>query len=270
MSGPNRIEQALLRARSEGRVGLIAYLTAGYPEPDATPALVRALVEGGVDAIELGNPFSDPLADGVSVQRASVQSLNGGMSTTRCLELAKELREGGVVIPLIVMTYYNPVLAYGRDRFVTDCAAVGLDGMIAVDVPPEEAEELVGRCRAEGVDLIPLVAPTSSAERIALAAAQASGFVYCVSVAGVTGAREALPSELTSFLERVRSQTELPLAVGFGISRREHVETLLGQADAVVVGSAILDVIEASPRAEREKRVKEYVEVLTGRRKARI
>ena len=275
MSGPDdrtpgRIEQALATARSEGRIALVAYLTAGYPEPDATPALVRALAEGGADAIELGLPFSDPLADGVSVQQASLRALQGGMTASRCLQLVKELREGGLVIPLIVMTYYNPILAYGRDRFIQDGAAAGLDGVIAVDVPPEEAEELAARCRADGVDLIPLVAPTSADERIALAARQASGFLYCVSVAGVTGAREALPSELGAFLQRVRRQTELPLAVGFGVSRREHVEALSGQADAVVVGSAIIDVIEASPRAEREVRVKEYVEVLTGRRGARI
>ncbi len=264
-----RIEQALARARSEGRVALIAYLTAGYPELDATPGLVQALVAGGADAIELGIPFSDPLADGATIQRASLRALEAGMTATRCLELVGELRNKGVVIPLIVMTYYNPILAYGQDGFVQDAAAAGTDGLIAVDVPPEEAEELVARCRAGGLDLIPLLAPTSTDERIALAARQASGFLYCVSVAGVTGAREALPREIGAFLQRVRRQTELPLAVGFGISRREHVEALRGQADAVIVGSAVVDVIEASPRAEREVRVKEYVEVLTGRRKAR-
>ena len=267
---PGRIEQALAHARREGRVALIAYLTAGYPEPDATPGLVRALAEGGADAIELGIPFSDPLADGVTVQRSSQRALQGGMTAARCLALVRELRQGGVVLPLIVMTYYNPILAYGQDGFVQDGAAAGVDGVIAVDVPPEEAEELSARCRAAGLALIPLVAPTSTDERIALAAGQASGFLYCVSVAGVTGARAELPPELGSFLQRVRRRTALPLAVGFGVSRREHIEALSGQADAAVVGSAIIDVIEASPQAEREVRVKEYVEVLTGRRKARV
>ncbi len=265
-----RIEEALARARSEGRVALITYLTAGYPEPDATPGLVRALVDGGADAIELGIPFSDPLADGVTMQRASLRALQGGMTAARCLELVRELRNGGVVIPLMVMTYYNPILAYGQDAFIQDAAAAGADGVIAVDAPLEEAGQLVAQCRAEGLALIPLLAPTSTDERIALAARQASGFVYCVSVAGVTGAREALPPELGAFLQRVRRQTELPLAVGFGISRREHVEALRGQADAAIVGSAIVDLIEGSPRAEREVRVREYVEVLTGRRKARV
>ena len=266
----SRIEGALARARSEGRVGLIAYLTAGFPELDATPGLVRALVDGGVDAVELGIPFSDPMADGVSIQRSSFRALRAGMTPKRCLDLVRGLREAGVVIPLIVMTYYNPILAYGQDGFIKDAAAAGVDGLIPVDVPPEEAGPLAEGCRAAGVDLIPLVAPTSTDERIALAARQASGFVYCVSVAGVTGAREALPAELGAFLQRVRRQTELPLAVGFGISRREHVEALRGQADAAIVGSAIVDIIEASPQAEREAKVREYVEVLTGRRKARV
>ena len=269
MSG-SRITEALLRARSEGRVGLVAYLTAGFPDADATPGLVRALVAGGADAIELGLPFSDPLADGVSIQRASFQALQRGMTATRFLRLVKQIRDEGVVIPLIVMTYYNPILAYGQDGFARDAAAAGADGLIVVDLPPEEAGELAAQCRAGGLDLIPLLAPTSTDERIALALQQASGFVYCVSVAGVTGARAALPEALGSFLARVRRQTELPLAVGFGVSRREHVEALRGKADAAVVGSAIVDVIEAAPRAEREERVKEYVEVLTGRRRASV
>jgi tryptophan synthase alpha chain len=265
-----RIGQALARARNEGGVAVMAYLTAGYPEPGATPGLVRAVVEGGAAAIELGVPFSDPLADGATMQKAGVRALQSGMTAARCLGLVKELRNAGVVVPLVVMTYYNPILAYGQDGFVQDAAAAGADGIIAVDVPPEEAGELSSGCRAEGLDLIPLLAPTSTEERIALAIGVASGFVYCVSVAGVTGAREALPAEVGPFLQRVRRQTELPLAVGFGISRREHVEALRGQAEAAIVGSAIVDLIEESPRAERETRVKEYVEVLTGRRKARV
>ena len=265
-----RITEAVARARGEGRIALIAYLTAGFPEPDATPGLVRALVEGGADAVELGIPFSDPMADGVSIQRASYKALQAGMTTARCLAIVRELRQGGVVIPLIVMTYYNPILAYGQDGFVHDAVAAGIDGMIPVDVPPEEAGPLAERCHAAGVDYIPLVAPTSTDERIALAVERASGFVYCVSVAGVTGARSALPAELGEFLQRVRRRTGLPLAVGFGISRREHVEALQGQADAVIVGSAIVDVIEGSPRGEQEQRLREYVEVLTGRRKASV
>lgn len=266
----SRIAQTLARARAEGRVALIAYLTAGFPEPTATLDLVEALVAGGADAVELGIPFSDPLADGPTIQRASFRALKAGMTPRRALGLIREARSRGVVIPLIVMTYYNPILAYGPDGFVRDAAAAGADGLIPVDVPPEEADELVALCRAHRLDYIPLLAPTSTDERIALAVRLASGFVYCVSVAGVTGARKALPEDLGAFLQRARQQTALPLAVGFGVSRREHVEALRGQADAAIVGSAIIDVIEASPRDERTERVKEYVEVLTGRRKARV
>jgi tryptophan synthase alpha subunit len=168
------------------------------------------------------------------------------------------------------MTYYNPILAYGQDGFVQDVASAGGDGLIPVDVPPEEADELSALCRGAGLDYVPLLAPTSTDERIALAVRQASGFVYCVSVAGVTGVRQSLPQDVGAFLARVRGQTELPLAVGFGISRREQVEALRGKADAAIVGSAIVEIIEASPQELREEKVRQYVEVLTGRRKAGV
>jgi len=184
--------------------------------------------------------------------------------------LIEKLRASGVVIPLVVMTYYNPILAYGQDGFVRDAASAGGDGLIPVDVPPEEADELSALCRSAGLDYIPLLAPTSTDERIALAVRLASGFVYCVSVAGVTGVRQSLPQDVGVFLERVRRQTELPLGVGFGISRREQVEALRGKADAAIVGSAIVEIIEASPQELREEKVRQYVEVLTGRRKARV
>ena len=265
-----RISQAFTRAREEGRVALIAYLTVGFPEPDATPELVRALIDGGADIIELGIPFSDPLAEGVTIQDASARALQGGMTAARCIEIVAKMRREGVVIPLVYMTYYNPILAYGQDGFIADSAAAGVDGLIAVDVPPEEAGEISAGCRRRGLDYIPLVAPTSGDERIALAAELASGFVYCVSVAGVTGARRVMAPAVGEFLARVRRRTDLPLAVGFGISLREHVEALEGKADAAIVGSAIVDLIGASPRGEREERVREYVEVLTGQRKARV
>ena len=261
---------AIRKANEEGRVALVGYLMAGYPEAEATPRLVRALVAGGADAIELGIPFSDPLADGVTVQQAGYQALRQGMTTGKTFDLVRQLRGEGVVIPLIVMTYYNPVLAFGQGGFVEAAAAAGGDGVIPVDVPPEEAEELFGLCAAHDIAYVPLLAPTSTDERIELAVARASGFVYCVSVAGVTGARDSLPEDLGAFLARVRRRTELPLGVGFGISRPEHVEALRGQAEAAIVGSAIINTIEESPREEREQRVQAYVEVLTGRRQARV
>lgn len=262
------LQEVIERARDEHGVAFMPYVQAKYPEADSTVGLVQVLVAGGADAIELGIPFSDPLADGPTIQRASQKSLANGMSIQDAPGLVREIRAAGVVIPLIVMTYYNPILAYGQDGFVKDVAKAGANGLIAVDVPPEEAGALSQRCRDEGMDFIPLLAPTSSQERIALGVRQASGFVYCVSVAGVTGAREKLPEELEAFLRRVRKETDLPLAVGFGISRREQVELLQGEADAVIVASALIDVIEATPRDERGERLQAYVEVLTGRRQA--
>jgi tryptophan synthase alpha subunit len=265
-----RIEAAFLRAGAEGRVAFIPYLPAGYPEPHATPELVKALVDGGADAIELGIPFSDPLADGVSIQKATQRALEAGTTPAGVLAIADRLRREGVVIPLIVMTYYNPILAYGQDGFVKDGAAAGIDGLIAVDVPPEEAGELSRLSQGAGLDYVPLLAPTSTDDRIELAVSLASGFVYCVSVAGVTGVREALPQGLEGFLRRVRERTTLPIGVGFGISRREHIESLQGIAEAAIVGSAIVDLIESSTRREEVERVRQYAEVLTGRRKARV
>lgn len=264
----SRVRQAIEQARDERGIAFLPYVEAMYPDRDSTLGLVQALVAGGADAIELGIPFSDPLADGPTIQRASQRSLANGMSIQQAPTLVQEIRAAGVVIPLIVMTYYNPILAYGQDGFVKDVATAGADGLIAVDVPPEEADALSQTCRSNGMDFIPLLAPTSNQGRVALGVRQASGFVYCVSVAGVTGARDALPEELEAYLRRVRRETDLPIAVGFGISRREHVEALQGKADAAIVASAIIDVIEASPRDEREERVQAYVEVLTGRRQA--
>jgi tryptophan synthase alpha chain len=264
----SRIAGTLARTQSEGRAALVAYVTAGYPDAESNPALVRALVEGGADVVELGVPFSDPLADGATIQRANGVALEQGVNTRWCLQAVKELREGGLEVPLLLMGYYNPVAAYGPLAFVEDAARAGVDGLIVVDLPPEESAGLREACRAQGLDLVYLLAPTSSRERIALVSRCASGFVYCVSVAGVTGARAALPRNLRAFLQAVRRSTSLPRAVGFGISRREHVEAVGRLAEAAVVGSAIIDVIDDSDVSEREARVKEYVEVLAGRRGA--
>ncbi|GAG50018.1 unnamed protein product, partial [marine sediment metagenome] len=174
-------------------------------------------------------------------------------------------------LPLLLMGYYNSILAYGIDEFARDAGAAGADGLIEVDLPPEEAAGVQTACAGRGLDLIYLLAPTSSDERIALVAAQASGFIYCVSLTGVTGARGQLPAGLSQFLARVRGHTSLPLAVGFGISKREHLETVAGLgAEAAVIGSAIINVIDRAPAEEREERVREYVEVVTGRRNATV
>ena len=262
----SRIGPALAVARAQKRTALAPYLTVGYPEPASLPGLVRALVEGGADMLELGVPFSDPLADGATIQRANFAALQHGVTAAACLEAVRELRTQGLEGPVLLMGYYNPILAYGPEAFAVDASAAGVDGLIVVDLPPEESGPLRDPCRVLDLDLVYLLAPTSTVERVALVARQASGFVYCVSVTGVTGARSSLPPELPAFVERVRRHTTLPLAVGFGVSRREHVEDVGRIAEVAVVGSALIDVIEASPAQEREAKVRAYVEVLAGRR----
>ncbi|MFQ5879733.1 MAG: tryptophan synthase subunit alpha [Dehalococcoidia bacterium] len=264
----SRIAEAFRRLRASRQVGLIAFLTVGYPDVESTLALVPALAAGGAHMVELGVPFSDPLADGATIQRASFHALHQGVTPATCLEVARQLRHRGLAIPLLFMGYYNPILAYGQEAFVAQAAGAGIDGLIAADVPAEEAEPLRRGCTAHGLDLISLLAPTSTDERIAAAAAKASGFIYCVSVTGITGARDRLPSEVGPLVARVRSHTELPIAVGFGISRHEHVAAVGDIADAAVIGSAIIDLIDRVPPQQRPEKVKEYVEVVTGRRRA--
>ena len=266
----SRIKAAFKALAERGETGLIAFLTAGYPDPDATLTLVPALVEGGADVIELGIPFSDPLADGVTIQRSTFQALMQGVTPATCLGLVRHLRAAGCEAPIALMGYYNPIMSYGAAAFVRDAAAAGADGLIVIDLPPEEAAELIEACRESGLDHIPLVAPTSSDSRIETLVADASGFVYCVSVTGVTGVRTSMPEELASFVKRVRSKTPLPIAVGFGISSREHFLSVREIADAAVIGSAIIQEIERAAPAEREERVRQYVEVVTGRRRTAV
>jgi len=261
-----RIAACFQALRQRGEMGLIAYLPVGYPDPEATLRLVPALLRGGAHMVELGVPFSDPLADGATIQRATQAALERGVTPRLCLQTVAALRQQGVEAPLLLMTYYNPVLAYGVERFAAEAAAAGADGLIAVDLPWEEAGALLSACRRVGLDLVPLVAPTTSQERLQRIGREASGFIYCVSLTGVTGAREELPPELPQLLRRVRACSQLPSAVGFGISKRKHVESLRPWAEAVVVGSAIVQCLDGAPPPQREERVQAYVEVLAGRR----
>ncbi len=266
MSGHgDRIAEMFARTRGEGRPAVIGFVPGGWPERDSTPAIVTAAVEGGADAMEIGMPFSDPLADGVTNQRAYQQALDNGFTISDLLAAVRRIREGGVSIPLLVMGYFNPVLAYGASKFAGDAADAGVDGLILVDLPPEEAAEMASPARAAGLHLVYLLAPTSTDERIALVAEHASGFIYCVSVTGVTGARATLASGLPEFLARVRQQTDLPLAVGFGISAREHVREVGRFADAAVIGSAIVDTISRAPSDSRPATIRAYMEAITGR-----
>jgi tryptophan synthase alpha chain len=265
---PGRIEATFARLKNEGRTGFIAFLTVGYPDVESTLELVPALIEGGADMIELGIPFSDPLAEGPTIQRSSFKALQNGVTPRICLDVAAKLRAQGVEAPFVPMGYYNPILAYGLDAFVRDAASVGVDGLIMVDLPPEESGVVREACLANGIRLIYLLAPTSTDERIKLAAGLGSGFLYCVSLTGVTGARDELSPDLESFVARVRRQTDLPIAVGFGISQRKHFQAVGRIADAAVIGSAIIDEADRVGPSEQAARLREYAEVVTGRRRA--
>jgi tryptophan synthase alpha chain len=267
MSG-GRIEQAFARARAEERTAFVAFLTVGYPDVDSTLRLVPALIEGGADVMELGVPFSDPLAEGPTIQASSQHALQQGVTTKTCLDVIRKLRASGVMAPLIPMGYYNPTLAYGLDEFARDLADAGGDGMICVDLPPEESGPLHEAFTKHHLSVIYLLAPTSTDERIAAVARLASGFVYCVSLTGVTGARDELSPDLAEFVERVKSRVNLPIAVGFGISQPKHFQAVGRIADGAVIGSAIIDEIARSVPSDREARLKHYAEVVTGRRGA--
>jgi tryptophan synthase alpha chain len=229
--------------KRDGRKGLIAYLTAGDPSPDRTPALVEALERGGADLIELGVPFSDPIADGPVIQRAGERALKAGTSLQTVLSIAGRIRERSEV-PLLLFTYLNPVIRYGLERLARDAAAAGIDGCLLTDASVEEAGDYVAAMHRHGLDTVFLAAPTSTERRLKLVAQYSSGFVYLVSRTGVTGERDSLSDAAGPLIRAVRAVTDLPLAVGFGISKPEHVAELGRQVEAVVVGSALVRLIE--------------------------
>jgi len=238
-----RIGRMFEERKRAGRKSLIAYLTAGDPAPERTPALVEALLRGGADLIELGVPFSDPIADGPVIQRAGERALKAGTSLGCVLEIAREIRERSEA-PLLLFTYLNPVLRYGLARLAKDAAAAGIDGCLLTDASVEEAHDYVGAMHGEGLDTVFLAAPTSTARRLELVARYSTGFVYLVSRAGVTGEQDSLSAAAAPLVRAMRAITDLPLAVGFGISKPEHVAQLAGDVDAVVVGSAFVRLIE--------------------------
>jgi tryptophan synthase alpha chain len=229
--------------KRENRKGFIAYLTAGDPAPERTPALVEAMVRGGADLIELGVPFSDPIADGPVIQRAGERALKAGTSLKSVIEIARRIRETSEV-PLLLFTYLNPVLAYGLERLAADAAAAGIDGCLLTDASVEEAESYVTAMHRHGLDTVFLAAPTSTTRRIKLVARYSTGFVYLVSRTGVTGVQDSISTAIAPLIQAVRAETDLPLAVGFGISKPEHVAELGGLVEAVVVGSAFVRLIE--------------------------
>ena len=229
---------------------LVAYVTAGDPTPERTPALVEALERGGADLIELGVPFSDPVADGPIIQRAGDRALRAGTTLAKVLEIARCIRRRSE-IPLLLFTYLNPVIRYGLDRLAADAKAAGIDGCLLTDASVEEAESYVAAMHNHGLDTVFLAAPTSTARRLQLVARYSTGFVYLVSRTGVTGEQASLSDAVTPLIQRVRAVTDLPIAVGFGINKPEHVSALAPQVEAVAVGSAIVRLIEKnSPTLE--------------------
>ena len=260
----NRIQQTFDALRREGRPGLIVFLTAGFPDKTTTMELVPELVAAGADIVELGVPFSDPLGEGPVIQESSFRALQEQVTLADCMAMVEDLRGRVGDTPLILMGYYNPIFSYGVERFAQHSQERGVDGLIVVDLPQSEAEPLSRHLGPLGIPIIPLLAPTSTDESIQAACAHAAGFIYCISVTGVTGARDQVSQRGFELLDRVRAHTSLPLAVGFGISRREHVEEVGRSAEAAVVGSALIRVMLESPRDQLVARASRFISELAG------
>ena len=255
----NRIDRKFSELKKRREAALIPFVTAGDPEIKTTLRILRALEEAGADVIEVGVPFSDPMADGATIQRASERALRGKTSLPRVLDLIREFRRRSET-PVILFGYYNPFFHYGLERFVRDAVAAGVDGILCVDLPPEESGELRRQAEKAGLHTIFLLAPTSDSARIKLVARLGRGFIYYVSVTGVTGARRALESELQAQVARIRRYTKLPIGVGFGISTPEQAARIASFADAAVVGSALIDVMERAGRiGKKVKDAKSFI-----------
>jgi len=260
----NRIDTTMQRLKNAGKTALVPFVTVGFPDLDTSEALAQTILESGGDMLELGIPFSDPLADGPTIQMTSFRALENGANLRKSLEMLKRLRDKGVEAPLIFMGYYNPFLRYGIEKFLQASEDAGLDGIIVPDLPTEESAEFREACQIHGIHVIPLLAPTSPDSRIAEACKGAGGFIYCVSLTGVTGARQSLSSGLSDLVGRIRQHTELPVIVGFGISRYEHIQEIGQFADGAVVASALLDAIDKSPPEAVQDTARKFVRGLRG------
>lgn len=263
-----RISEAFAKARNEARGVLMPYFMCGYPSAQQSVALVLAAAEAGADIIELGIPFSDPLADGATIQHAGHLALAQSMSVRGCIEVARQVAQH-THVPLILMGYYNPLLAYGIERFCQDAAASGVCGLIIPDLPVEEAEPLQHTAVQAGLALIFLIPPTTPRERMAQIAKQAASipgsFIYCVSISGVTGARDELPEHLPVFLSRVREHTkayELPIAVGFGLSKPEHIAAVVELAEGAIIASALVKLLDEHEEHEQVEVIRDYIRTL--------
>lgn len=264
------IAETFEKCRKENRPAFIPYLTAGFPTLESTVPLLLALEKGGADIIELGMPFSDPLADGPTIQKSSFEALSNGVTLPDCFRYVTEARKLGLTAPIIIMGYYNPFMNFGETKLVDTAVASTVEGFIVVDLPPDETGNFSELCRSRNLCFVPLVAPTSTEKRLKMLGESTTGYVYAVSVAGVTGSRSELPKELPAFIERVKSAfNDTPVVVGFGLSSPEHVKQIKTMgAEGAVVGSAIISEIRKheSDLKAQEKALIDYVSYMTSRK----
>jgi tryptophan synthase alpha chain len=241
-----RIDRRFAQLKTEGRAALVTFLTAGDPDPATSLALLRAIPAAGADLVELGMPFTDPMADGPAIQLSSQRALKAGQTLKKTLEMVRAFRQADDETPLVLMGYYNPIYIYGVDRFLRDAKSAGVDGLIVVDLPPEEDEELCLPALKAGVNFIRLATPTTDDKRLPAVLANTSGFVYYVSITGITGAATPDPTKVATAVGRIKRHTTLPVAVGFGVRTAEQAATIASGADGVVVGSALVNALKAS------------------------
>lgn len=258
----SRIADRFSALKREGRGALVTYLQAYDPDEATSLAILRGLPAAGADVIEIGVPFTDPMADGPSIQRAALRALKAGATLRRVLALVRDFRQGDAATPIVLMGYYNPILTYGVDRFCADAAAAGVDGLIVVDVPPEEADEIEPQAKAQGLDMIRLIAPTTDDARLPRVLAATTGFVYYVSVTGITGTKSATSASLEEALPRIRRHTALPVCIGFGIRTPQQAAEAARIADGAVVGTALVDTLAASLDEEGRARPETARQVL--------
>jgi tryptophan synthase alpha chain len=241
-----RIDHRFAELKANGRAALVTFLTAGDPDPDTSLAILRALPKAGADVVELGMPFTDPMADGPAIQMSSQRALKAGQTLTKTLDMVRDFRKADNSTPIVLMGYYNPIYVYGVDRFLIDAKSAGVDGLIVVDLPPEEDDELCLPALAAGLSFIRLATPTTDDRRLPAVLANTSGFVYYVSITGITGAATPDPGKVTGAVARIKRHTKLPVAVGFGVRTAEQAAAIASGADGVVVGSALVGALKAS------------------------
>ena len=258
-----RIARRFASLKAAGRAGLITYLSCGDPDAETFARILAGLPKAGADLIEVGVPFSDPMADGPAIQAAGLRALKAGMTLPRTLEIVRAFRQADAETPIVLMGYYNPIYRYGAERFCVDAKSAGVDGLITVDLPPEEDEELHAPARAAGIDLVSLTAPTSDDKRLPVVLRRATGFVYHVSIAGITGTKSANVADVAKAVARIRRHTPLPVAVGFGIKTPEQAAEVARVADAAVVGTALVQRVAASLEEKNRARTGLVEAVLT-------